>query len=216
MAWPFSNPEVEHRMIDFENRDGIAFITLNAPPRNEMDNDFFREFARISRRLPELDLGGVVVRGVSRHFSSGAALEEIITAVRKAEGSEAQEMLHEHSVSFQVLRHLTCPTVAVINGCCLGSALELALSCRFRIASETAVFALPEVQYGLMPGCGGTILLRETVGVAQSVSMILSGRMVDADEAVGMGLIDMIAGRDTQLDMAYRIIEKCNCRAFAG
>ncbi len=98
--------------------------------------------------------------------------------------------------------------MAAVGGCCLGSGLELALACRWRIAAANAVFALPETSFDLMPGCGGTVRLPSLVGRGRAVDLVLSGRFVDAGEAREIGLVDAIVDRRDLLAAARRLVER--------
>ncbi len=180
------------RPVVLENRGGYAHLVLDSPPGNVMDRAFFAAFAAAIVRLREIAHGlrGVVVFGRGRHFSSGARLEDLIGSAAGGAPPEAPAFLVEATASLQELASLPCPTVAVVRGACLGSGLELALSCRFRLAAPSAVFALPETTFGLIPGCGGTVRLPRLVGAARALEMILTGEMVDAAGALEMGLAD--------------------------
>ena len=98
--------------------------------------------------------------------------------------------------------------MAAVGGCCLGSGLELALACRWRVAAANAVFALPETSFDLMPGCGGTVRLPLLVGRGRAVELLLSGRFVDAAEAREIGLVDAVVDRRDLLAAARRLVER--------
>jgi enoyl-CoA hydratase/carnithine racemase len=185
--------------VALECRDGYAHLVLDAPPGNVMDRAFFASFAASVRRLGTLpgNVRGVVVHGRGRHFSSGARLDDL-TGPAAGGGGRVDDLafLVEATASFQALASLPCPTVAVVRGACLGSGLELALACRFRVAAPSAVFALPETTFGIIPGCGGTVRLPRLIGRGRALEMILTGEMVDAGAALGMGLADAVVPFD--------------------
>ena len=187
---------------------GIARLVLDAPPRNEMDRDFFRTLAALVGTLAELPVRGLVVHGAGRHFSSGADINALKAGLAGVQPALAAPALFAAASSFQTIADLPYPTVAAVGGCCLGSGLELALACRWRIAAANAVFALPETSLDLMPGCGGTVRLPLLVGRGRAVDLVLSGRFVDAGEAREIGLVDAVVERRDLLAAAQRLVER--------
>ena len=194
--------------LALEREGEIARLVLDAPPRNEMDHGFFRDFAALVATLPGLPVRGLVVHGAGRHFSSGADVDALKADVAGARQERAAAALLEATAGFQTLHDLPYPTVAAVGGCCLGSGLELALACRWRVAAANAVFALPETTFGLMPGCGGTVRLPALVGRGRAVELLLSGRIVDAAEALAIGLVDALVDRRELLLAARRLLER--------
>ena len=186
----------------------IARLVLDAPPRNEMDRGFFHTLAALVRTLKDLPVRGLVVHGAGRHFSSGADVDTLKIGLAGEQPALAAHNLLEATSSFQRIAELPYPTVAAIGGCCLGSGLELALACRWRVAAANAVFALPETSFNLMPGCGGTVRLPALVGRGRAVELLLSGRFVDAEEAREIGLVDAVVDRRDLLPAARRLVER--------
>jgi enoyl-CoA hydratase/carnithine racemase len=194
--------------LDLEINDRVAYLTLNGPPKNEMDTAFFLELSRFCRReLATLDVSGLVLRGAGRHFSSGADVPEVETLAASGEDRIAA-LLEDNIRSFLALSRLPFPVIAVVRGACLGAGLELALACHYRVAEKNAVFSLPEVTYDIMPGCGGTIRLPKLIGTAKAVELILSGRTLPAEEAAAMGLVDRLVERNRGMDAALDILKR--------
>lgn len=194
---PLSHPPGESgRPLRLERQGTLATLLLSDPPRNEMNATFFWELARrvIQARATPAP-AGLVVRGVGRHFSSGADLEELGRRLAVEPDLQVGRFLADNIRTFQSLAGLPFPTVAAVGGCCLGSGLELALACRQRLAADNAVFSLPEAQYGLMPGCGGTVRLARLLGRGQAIKLILSGRNLMAAEALDLGLVQAVLPR---------------------
>ena len=187
---------------------GIARLVLDAPPRNEMGQDFFRTLAALVGTLKDLSVRGLVIHGAGRHFSSGADIDALKAGLAGAQPDLAKPALLAAASSFQTIADLPYPTVAAVGGCCLGSGLELALACRWRVAAANAIFALPETSFDLMPGCGGTVRLPPLVGRGRAVDLVLSGRFVDAREAREIGLVDAVVDRRDLLDVARRLVER--------
>ncbi len=98
------------------------------------------------------------------------------------------------------------PVVAAVGGCCLGSGLELALACDYRLATPTSVFSSPEVEFELMPGAGGTVRLPRLVGPSKAMELMLTGRTVSGQEAHEIGLVDALAHRRELMSCAQKLI----------
>jgi enoyl-CoA hydratase len=100
------------------------------------------------------------------------------------------------------------PVVAAVGGYALGGGFELALACHVRVASENARFGLPEVGLGIIPGYGGTIRLARLVGLGRAIELTLTGEMIAADRALGMGLVSAVHPRDELMDAAIGTLRK--------
>ena len=193
--------------VILEIKNSVAHLTLNNPPKNEMDSFFFRELTRLRREtFPALQVKGMIIYGRKRHFSSGANINELKTLYQSTNQKPPTEFLNDNQKTFLAIESLPFPVVAVINGCCLGAGLELALSCHYRIASPHAVFSLPEITFGLMPGCGGTIRLPKVVGKSKAMEMILTGDIISAEEACDIGLIEKVVEKREIMNRAHAII----------
>lgn len=195
-------------------RDGaVAHLVLDAPPRNEMNQRFFDAWAElVDHTLPTLDVEGLIVRGRSRHFSSGADVDELRERMTGTAGLDeqaaTQRLLQGATLGFEALARLPFPAVAAISGVCLGSGLELALACHYRVCTPTAVLGLPEATFQLMPGCGGTVRLPALVGVGCAIELVLSGRRMLGPEAASLGLVDLVVDRDELRSSAAGLIQK--------
>ncbi len=195
------------KAIALERKGSIAFLTLSAPPKNEIGEAFFRELTGLTPELQRLDVKGMVVRGQGRHFSSGANLEELRAIVLGAPTREGMRVLFDNSDMFLALASLPFPVVAAIAGCCLGSGLELALACTYRVAAQNAVLGVPEASFGLMPGCGGTIRLTQLVGYQKAIELIVTGDFLLAPDALEAGLVDAVVDKNDLEDTAIRFVE---------
>ncbi len=184
----------------------IAYLTLNCPPANATSLAFFSGLRDLLPRLRnEKKARGLIVTGHGRHFSAGADIDELRVAV---EGDGAYPEFPRGNVEIlNRFENLPYPTVAAIGGCCLGSGLELALVCTYRVATPRAVLGLPETGFGLMPGCGGTIRLPKLIGKAAAIRMVLGGQSVLGEEAREMGLVDAIVEKDTLLSRCEHFLQ---------
>jgi 3-hydroxyacyl-CoA dehydrogenase/enoyl-CoA hydratase/3-hydroxybutyryl-CoA epimerase len=178
--------------LSLEIRDGIAILTLDVP--NAAVNTFARpvreEFVHMLDRLDrDPSVQAAVVRsGKPDVWVAGADIEEFLQIETS---SQAEAMSRDGHALLDRLEHLRTPVVAAINGACLGGGLEAALACAYRVASDApkTVFALPEVQLGLIPGGGGTQRLPRLVGLEAALDMILTGKNVRGRKALQMGLV---------------------------
>ncbi len=193
--------------LKFYQDNQIGFLVLNRPPKNEMDAVFFAELSNFLKDiLPGLRLKGLVITGEGRHLSSGANVTELAEFVQKKEFS-----YFENNINYlESISLCPFPVIAIINGLCLGSAFELTLACHYRIASHHALFAFPEITFNLMPGCGGTFFLPKLIGKTKAIELILSGRSVLADEALKLGIIDILTDKKNTTETAVQLIIQLN------
>ena len=186
----------------------IFYLELIAPPANQTDSIFFQELADI---IPQLyddskKIRGLIIYGQGRHFSSGANIDELKEQITKRDEQTSAELMSRSVNLFNKLAELPYPVIAAIQGCCMGSGLELALACHYRVATKNALFSLPETTYDLMPGCGATIRLPRLVGLANAIKIILSGNSFLASDGFEIGLIDHIADKKSLLATAKTMI----------
>jgi len=177
-------------------RDGWVDITLNrAGAANALSVGLVRG---LRAALSGLLAGDDSPRGVSltgagaKAFCAGADLKER----RGMSLEETRAFLRELNATFDLLASLPVPTVAVMQGAAFGGGLELALACDFRLAVDTAEMGLTEVRLGIIPGAGGTQRLARTIGLPRAKELILTGRRIRADIALGYGLVHAVAAAD--------------------
>ncbi len=172
--------------------DGISWLVLDDPAKkvNTLSTRLFDWFEeQVARVEQERPAALVILSGKPDGFVAGADIEEL-KALSQPE--DVLAMLQRGHALMNRLAALPCATVAAIHGACLGGGLELALACRFRVATENpkTKLGLPEVQLGLIPGLGGTQRLPRLIGVPAALDLILTGRQVDARKAKRLGLVD--------------------------
>jgi len=186
--------------IQYQLHEGTGHLILGQPPSNTMFPGFFEEFDQaIDRILNDRHIRALVISGNGRHFSSGADLPALFSEIQKNTAVDSRERLIQppdfmlkNYRSFMKLESMTIPVISAIRGVCLGSALELALSCHFRFCGEDAIFGLPEATFNLIPGLGGVRTLTAVTGKAKALEFILSGKTIPATEALNIGIIDRI------------------------
>jgi enoyl-CoA hydratase len=194
--------DVAFRTLDYRVEEGVAVITLDRPETlNALDGDALLELS-VAFELAEadVDVGALIVTGSGRAFVAGADIANIASIDDPYTGREFA--LSGQDV-FNSLAALPFPTVAAINGFALGGGLELALACDLRVAASGARLGLPEVGLGLLPGFGGTQRLPQLIGQGRALDLIFTGRHVEADEALALGLVDRVV--DDALDGARRL-----------
>ncbi len=182
---------MSYQTLLFEIRDGIAFVTLNRPDKlNALNDQVMLELADAAERIAtEPDIKGAILTGSGpKSFVAGADIGDLSRQGPFDGKARAQR-------GQAVLRRLeTCgkPVIAAINGFALGGGCELAMACHIRIASENAKFGQPEVKLGIAPGYGGTQRLPRLVGKGVAMQLILTGEMIDAQEAYRIGLVNKV------------------------
>ncbi|HET9430796.1 MAG TPA: enoyl-CoA hydratase-related protein, partial [Chitinophagaceae bacterium] len=115
--------------------------------------------------------------------------------------------------TFKRIEKSAKPIVAAVNGFALGGGCELAMACHFRIASENAKFGQPEVNLGLIPGYGGTQRLTQLIGKGKAIELLISGHMIDANEAKHFGLVNYVTTPETLLEHTRQILSVVNSKA---
>ena len=176
--------------------DGVAVVTLDNPKVNALSTALLDELALVADGLTEDPPGAVVVTGGDRVFAAGADISEF------GGSAEAIRVGTAFRRALDAVAHIPRATIAAVSGYALGGGCELALACDFRLASARARFGQPEILLGIIPGGGGTQRLARLVGAARAKDMILTGRQVDADEALAIGLVDEVVAPDVLMPRA--------------
>lgn len=205
------------KLSQLNDEEKIYHLLLTAPPENRTDRAFFEDLAQILDHLYlESDVRGLIISSQGRHFSSGADIQELTEQLSR-DINKGQRIAQEHTLTlYNSLKRKPYPVVCIIQGCCLGSGLELALACDYRIANKNALLSLPETSYSLMPGCGGTLYLPQLVGVAKSIELILRNDNLLAEDALEIGLIDMIGPKGELFSIALDLVKAKNVHPIEG
>jgi enoyl-CoA hydratase len=155
------------------------------------------------RSLRELDVDEavrcIVVGGNARAFAAGADIAELEA------GTPVSLYMERRIDRWDAIRNVRTPLVAAVSGFCLGGGCELAMACDLIVAAESAKFGQPEINLGVMPGAGGTQRLTRAVGKAVAMDMILSGRVLSAEEARELGLVARVVAQEAWLDEAKAV-----------
>ena len=199
--------------VDVE--DTIATISLNRPEAmNALNRDVFLGLQQAAQSLKENPTVRVVIMtgAGEKSFSAGIDLKMVASggggSAVFSNYREGYDRLYGLKAIFTMYEELAVPVIATINGYCLGAALELILCCDMRLACDTAVFALPEVQFGVIPDLGSTQRLPRIVGPGMAKELILTGRRIDAAEALRVGLVDHVYPKDQLMAEARKLAEE--------
>ncbi|MFE9809428.1 enoyl-CoA hydratase/isomerase family protein [Streptomyces sp. NPDC005548] len=175
--------------VHLEVAEGVGTIRLDRPPMNALDvatQDRLKELAE--EAATRTDVRAVVLYGGEKVFAAGADIKEM-QAMDHAAMVVRSRALQD---SFTAVARIPKPVVAAVTGYALGGGCELALCADYRIAGENAKLGQPEILLGVIPGAGGTQRLSRLIGPSRAKDLIFTGRMVKADEALALGLVDRV------------------------
>jgi len=196
-------PSSPFETLLFQKVGAVAHISLDRPQvvnaYNIQMRDDFSEALSAVQLDPEVR--ALLITGEGRGFCAGADLTEFGSAPSQV---IARRVRWERDVWGQLV-NLDKPIVAAVHGFCIGSGLEIALLCDLRTAAAGTVFALPEVQLGMIPAAGGTQTLPRVAGGSQALDLLLTGRRIEAEEALAMGLVTRLAAPESLRDEGWRL-----------
>lgn len=187
--------------LSFEHVDGLGILSINRPDKlNALNIQVLRELKGALTELASAPLKGLIVTGEGeKAFIAGADIAEM----QPMDGSEANAFSQLGQMVTLAFENLPYPTIACVNGFALGGGFEMALSCDFIFASKNAVFGLPEVKLGLIPGFGGTQRLLKIVGERRAKELIFSGRNINTEEAKALGIaLEVLDDKKSLIDYA--------------
>ena len=197
----------ELKFVKLESRDTVAVITINRPDKlNALNADTVNELrSALEQVATENNTRAVILTGAGeKSFVAGADIAELA----KMNPLSGIEVSRQGQDTFRFMETMRKPVLAAVNGFALGGGLELALACHFRIASENAKFGLPEVKLGIIPGYGGTVRLPRVVGRGRALELILTGEMIDAQEAHRIGLVNHVYPQAELIAAAEQLAQK--------
>ena len=194
-------------VVIYEKQDGIAYITLNRPQALNAYNIKMRDelYEVLGAVRDDSEVEVVILKGAGeKAFCAGADLTEFLTAPSPIIARKAR---FERDVWGRFLS-VEQPVIAAVHGYVLGSGIEMSLCCDLRLASEDARFGLPEQGLGIIPAAGGSQTLPRTIGQAAALEMLLSGRWIDAKEALRLKLVNRVVPRADLLSEAEKLVRK--------
>ena len=198
-------------LIDIADR--TATIVINRESKlNALNAETLSELADVLNALADNDeVRGIILTGSgSKAFVAGADIQEFI-GLSTDEASAKSRLGHEQVMD--AIQNSRKPIIAAINGFALGGGLELAMACHIRIGSLSAKMGLPEVSLGIIPGYGGTQRLVQLVGRGKALEMIMSGEMIDAQDAHQWGLLNKVVVEEELLETCKSLLKKIYSRS---
>jgi enoyl-CoA hydratase/carnithine racemase len=203
--------------VHLERRDKLAIVTLDRPERrNAFDEAQWAALGDVGRELAAAPPRAVVITGAGdAAFSAGQDVStdnpqvaRLTSAVQNREVEPAEAMLDFIHDNLAPLFGLPVPLIAAINGVAYGGGAELAVRCDLRVMDPAATICFSETRLGLMPDLGGGVALTRLVGPGRAADLILTARKVDADEALGLGLINRISAPGASVDGAVELAQQ--------
>jgi 3-hydroxyacyl-CoA dehydrogenase/enoyl-CoA hydratase/3-hydroxybutyryl-CoA epimerase len=196
--------------------DGILVLTLDRADQgvNALSRAVLDELEAMLERIAlELPKGVVIISGKAAGFIPGADIKGFEEIAAKG---QVEDWIRRGQLVFQKLAELRCPTVAAIHGHCMGGGTEIALACRYRIASkdEKTRIGLPEIKLGIYPGWGGSVRAPRLLGAPAAMDLMLTGRSLSASSAKAMGLVDRVVEPALLLDEAVKLAQRGTTRPF--
>jgi len=197
---------MNYSILNYQHDSGIGILTISRPEAlNALNRLFFEELNDILSSIQSSkDLKVLIITGEGKAFVAGADIAEM----QKMDVQEGYSFSKMGQDAFSKLVNLEIPVIAVVNGFALGGGCELAMACDIRIASTKAKFGMPEVSLGLIPGYGGTQRLSRLVGLGDALYLVLTGGMIDAAEALRIGLVQKVVEPENLLNEAKNIAAK--------
>ena len=200
-----------YQTLLLETRDNVLLLQLNRPDAlNALNALMFDELdAFFSRDYREYEMRSVIITGVGeKAFAAGADIKEL----HGLNAQQAETLSTKGQRIFALIEEFHMPVIAAVNGFALGGGCELAMACHMRIASNKARFGQPEVNLGIIPGYGGTQRLIQLIGKGKAAELLLTGDMLNADDALAYGLANHVTEPDQLLNKAFEIAAKMNSK----
>ena len=202
---------MENILLEFpyNNHKHIALVRLNRPKvLNALSTDLMEELVDCFLSLdknPEVRV--IILTGNDRAFAAGADIAQMV------EATPIDQINDQRFRTWEMLRLITKPVIAAVNGFALGGGCELAMSCDLIIAGDDAKFSQPEIKIGTIPGAGGTQRLTRAIGKSKAMLMVLTGDMIDAKTACDWGLVAKVVPTNTLLQETFEVAKSISDRA---
>lgn len=196
----------DYRTVKVELNQGVAVLTLNNPPVNQLSKPFVDEMREaLGEAFKESEVKAIVLTGTEKNFIAGADITEIQLFKEK---SAILPFVIENNRFLNSIELGPKPVIAAINGNCLGGGLEIAMACHYRIAAQGIQVGQPEVQIGLIPGAGGTQRLPRLVGLPDALQMIATGQPISAEEGLKKGCMDEVVPSESLIGKALEVAQR--------
>lgn len=187
---------MKYNYINCSQNDKVLIVRLNRPEKlNAINFAMVQELNHLFSSLDADKLNALFITGIDKAFSAGGDLSEM----KKLDRTKAEKQSQFIHNTFRMLQTMSLPSVAFIQGICLGGGLELAMHCDIRIASENVQLGFPELKYGIIPGAGGTVQLPMQMGYNQAAYYLLTGESIPVSLAQQQGLIQQVVPNDSMV-----------------
>lgn len=203
-------------LISLNIDDGIAILRLNRPEkRNALNEAMWQGLKDKTEEARASDPRALIITGDGGHFCAGMDLgpdnplfERVGPAIAAQDKDAALEVIRWLKGCLDVVASFPAPTIAAIEGACVGGGAELALHCDIRIAARDARVGLPEVRVGMIPDLGGTVRLTRLVGTGRAARLILSGEVIDGEAAYRLGIVDKLSDQGKTVTNALAMVHE--------
>ncbi|MGE4620127.1 MAG: enoyl-CoA hydratase-related protein [Planctomycetota bacterium] len=191
-------------METIPDQDGLVLLTLNRPEKkNALDKEMVDALHEMLSTLEKRDdLSCLILHGAGDSFVAGADIAQL----RDRKATDALEGVNQKI--FRRIAEFPAPTIAAVQGWALGGGCELAIACDLRVCTDDAKFGQPEVGLGIIPAAGGTHRLSKLVGLGNARELIFTGKIIDADEAHRIGLVNQVTTPEELLEKAISLGKK--------
>lgn len=195
-----------YEILKSEIIDGIVILTISRPQAmNALNSLFFKEMNNFLDEIEQQNgIRAMIITGDGKAFVAGADISEM--AEMNAQQGRAFSEIGQHT--FDRIENMEFPVIAAVNGFALGGGCELAMACDIRIASTFAKFGQPEVNLGLIPGYAGTQRLSRHIGLSNALYLLVTADMVNAEEALRLGLVQKVVAAEELMNEAKMIAAK--------
>lgn len=203
---------MEFKTIELAIEDGVATITLNRPEvLNAINWDLVRELEEAVNQVRKDDtVRVVVITGAGeKAFAAGADIHEL----KEMNAVEVLDFVQQVQRIYNRIERMPKPIIAAVNGYALGGGLELMMACDIVYASERAKLGLPEINLGIIPGAGGTQRLPRLIGGKRAKELLFTGEMIDAQEALRIGLVNKVIPHDQLRSEVKKLCEKIKAKS---
>lgn len=199
---------MSYQNLNLQEEQGILTLTIKREKAmNALNEATMLELRRFfAQDAPQRkDLTGIILTGAGpKAFVAGADIKEFLDL----NAEKGRQLSQRGQDIFQLIEQFPKPVIAAVNGFALGGGCELAMACHLRVASKNARFGQPEVNLGIIPGYGGTQRLIQYIGKGKAMELLLTGDMLDAQEALRLGLVNQVVSSEDLIDRARSILQK--------
>ena len=199
----------KNNMIEVKKEECVAILTINNPPMNVLNTELLLQIGKTFDEIEKEAVDVIIITGAGKAFVAGADIKEM----KDKNPAEASEFSKLGQNLFSRIENFPKPVIGAVNGFAFGGGNELAMCCDIVVASEKAKFSQPEVCLGVIPGFGGTQRLPRFVGKNKAKELIFTGSIIDANEALRIGLINIVVKHEELMDSAKEIAKKIKSNA---